>query len=170
MEIVEGYAILKSILFETNHGFAFGYNPKMQETYALWQFTDTGKGRDYYNGIRCNSRYYAEKEFSRKISDYQYLFNAWPRTDVCTAVYYRYYSTQRPVDIGTYPKPSGNQPLVIVNYDVDRRRPVAGGTIYAWGELVYTQPLTEQQIYEYELMPAPDNPDLCQKMLINEAL
>ena len=50
---------------------------------------------------------------------------------------YRYYSTQRPVDIGTYPKPPDNQPLSIVNYDDDRRRPVADGRLMAWGELTY---------------------------------
>ena len=30
---------------------------------------------------------------------------------------YRYYSTQRPVDIGTFPKPAGNAPVEIHNYD-----------------------------------------------------
>ena len=30
---------------------------------------------------------------------------------------YKYYSTQRPVDIGTFPKPSHNDPDEIINYD-----------------------------------------------------
>ena len=72
---------------------------------------------------------------------------------------YRYYSTQRPVDIGTYPKPPDNQPLSIVNYDDDRRRPVADGRLMAWGELTYAKPLTEKQMGDYELKPAPGNPD-----------
>ena len=72
---------------------------------------------------------------------------------------YRYYSTQRPVDIGTYPKPPDNQPLSIVNYDDDRRRPVADGRLMAWGELTYAKPLTEKQMEDYELKPAPGNPD-----------
>ena len=72
---------------------------------------------------------------------------------------YRYYSTQRPVDIGTYPKLPDNQPLSIVNYDDDRRRPVADGRLMAWGELTYAKPLTEKQMEDYELKPAPGNPD-----------
>lgn len=72
---------------------------------------------------------------------------------------YRYYSTQRPVDIGTYPKLPDNQPLSIVNYDDDRRRPVADGSLMAWGELTYAKPLTEKQMEDYELKPAPGNPD-----------
>ena len=41
------------------------------------------------------------------------------------------------MDIGTYPKLPDNQPLSIVNYDDDRRRPVADGSLMAWGELTY---------------------------------
>ena len=60
-----------------------------------------------------------------------------------------YYSTQRPVDIGTYPKPPDNQPLSIVNYDDDRRRPVADGRLMAWGEPVsYTHlDVYKRQVY-----------------------
>lgn len=73
--------------------------------------------------------------------------------------FYLYYSTQRPIDLGTFPKPAGNPPLEIINYDDDRRRPVAGGSIEAWGELTYAKPLTEKQMADYELNPSPDNPD-----------
>lgn len=65
--------------------------------------------------------------------------------------------TQRPVDIGTYPKPPHNAPDEIVNYD--QRIPVEGGAFLAWGHLTYTKPLTERQTVDYELRPAPGNPD-----------
>ena len=52
-----------------------------------------------------------------------------------------------------------NPPLSIVNYDDDRRRPVANGRLLAWGELTYAKPLTEKQMEDYELKPAPGNPD-----------
>lgn len=52
-----------------------------------------------------------------------------------------------------------NPPLSIVNYDDDRRRPVANGRLMAWGELTYAKPLTEKQMEDYELKPAPANPD-----------
>ena len=67
---------------------------------------------------------------------------------------YKYYSTQRPVDIGTFPKPAGNAPDEIVNYD--KRVPVEGGAFLAWGHLTYTKPLTEKQAADYELRPAPE--------------
>lgn len=72
---------------------------------------------------------------------------------------YKYYSTQRPVDIGTFPKTEGG-PEHIENYDVDIRRPVEDGRFNAWGHLDYSAPLTEKQIEDYELRPAFDNPDL----------
>lgn len=65
---------------------------------------------------------------------------------------YRYYSTQRPVDIGTFPKPAGNAPVEIHNYD--KRQPVENGTMLAWGYLEYAKPLTEKEASDYELRPA----------------
>ena len=64
---------------------------------------------------------------------------------------YRYYSTQRPVSIGTYPKENGD-PVNIVNFD--RREPVDGGKMQAWGYLEYSEPLTAKQQAAYELRPA----------------
>jgi hypothetical protein len=71
---------------------------------------------------------------------------------------YKYYSTQRPVDMGTFPTPPDNKPLEINNYD--KREPVEGGKLQAWGDLTYAKPLTKKQMADYELKPAPDNPDL----------
>lgn len=67
---------------------------------------------------------------------------------------FKYYSTQRPVDISTYPK-AGNEPTNIVNFDT--RQPVESGTIQAWGYLEYPQPLTEHQLADYELKASPSN-------------
>ena len=64
---------------------------------------------------------------------------------------YRYYSTQRPVSIGTYPKDTG-KPEAIVNFD--QREPVDGGKAQAWGYLEYKEPLSQKQIDSYELRPA----------------
>ena len=66
---------------------------------------------------------------------------------------YRYYSTQRPVDLGTYPKPPDNKPVEIHNYD--KRISVEGESMLAWGWLEYPNPLTEKQLSDYELQPAP---------------
>ncbi|MCD7947875.1 MAG: YodL domain-containing protein [Oscillospiraceae bacterium] len=70
---------------------------------------------------------------------------------------YLYYATQRPVDIGTFPKTDGG-PVRIENYDA--RVPVEDGAFVAWGCLTYSAPLAEKQAQNYELRPAINNPDL----------
>ncbi len=69
---------------------------------------------------------------------------------------YRYYSTSRPIDIGTYPK-TENGPVEFVNYD--ERKWVENKTFRAWGYLAYDAPLSKRRISDYELRPASDNPD-----------
>lgn len=77
---------------------------------------------------------------------------------------YKYYSTHRPVGLGTYPKPADNEPVKITNYDVDSRIPVEGGAFDAWGELIYAKPLTDEQQADYELRPSRRNPDVWRAM------
>ena len=77
---------------------------------------------------------------------------------------YKYFSTQRPVDLLTYPDPPDNPPLEIKNYDCDFRIPVPGEAFRAWGELTYAKPLTEKQMEDYELKPSRQNPDLKKRM------
>ena len=91
-----------------------------------------------------------------RVQEYQRLYNVGVRRVEAPGLY-KYYSTQRPVDIGTFPKPPRNAPDEIVNYD--QRVPVENGSFLAWGHLTYTRPLTKRQASDYELRPAPDNPD-----------
>lgn len=60
---------------------------------------------------------------------------------------YRYYSTQRPVTLGTFP----GKPINIHNFDT--RESVCGGQMQAWGYVEYKKPLTEKQMNDYELKP-----------------
>lgn len=76
--------------------------------------------------------------------------------------FYRYYSTQRPVDIGTYPKEPDNPMVGFLNYD--GRTSVEHGAYRAWGELIYRAPLTAEQLFEYELRPSRENPDVKRAM------
>jgi hypothetical protein len=69
---------------------------------------------------------------------------------------YLYHSTQRPIDIGTFPKFS-NEPVNIENYGTPTY--VESGSVKAWGTLTYTMPLTQKQISDYELRAASGNPD-----------
>ena len=75
---------------------------------------------------------------------------------------YRYYSTQRPIDIGTYPKNYFNQPIHMDIYA--GRHQVPGESFQAWGAILYTQPLTEQEMRDYELRPSRDNLDIRRQM------
>lgn len=75
---------------------------------------------------------------------------------------FKYYSTQRPVDIGTYPKSRDNPMIDFTNYD--SRIPVEGGAFRAWGELTYAKPLTEKEVAAYELRPARENLDVRRTM------
>ena len=68
---------------------------------------------------------------------------------------YKYYSTQRPVDIGIFPKTESG-PVKIANYD--KREWVENATFRAWGHLAYDAPLTQKQMDDYELRAASDNP------------
>lgn len=77
-------------------------------------------------------------------------------------VEYKYYSTQRPIDIGTYPKGGGNDPIKILNYD--QRLPVEYGAFPAWGELDYLKPLPQEALRSYELRPSRANPDVWKRM------
>ena len=64
----------------------------------------------------------------------------------------KYYSTQRPVSIGTFP--SRKQVKIIVNFD---GRPFIDGIgSQAYGYIVFAKPLSEKEAADYELTAAPD--------------
>lgn len=66
----------------------------------------------------------------------------------------RYYSTQRPIVPGSYPKPKYNKVLDLFNYE---------GKTYceeinmeAWGYVDYEKPLGEKDAKDYELVSASE--------------
>ena len=111
--------------------------------------------RQYEWGHYGSDRAALEQDFTARVQEYQRLYNVGVKQTEAPGLY-KYYSTQRPVDIGTFPKPPRNAPDEIVNYD--QRVPVENGSFLAWGHLTYTRPLTKRQASDYELRPAPDNP------------
>ena len=125
---------MKSVIFDNGRGFALGFDEAAPSPFVTWQFTETENGqRDYYWGYYHSDGQIAEKDFAKRIDDYKELFQVQERTGGRTpAEYYRYYSTQRPVDLGT---------------------------MRAWGELTCLKPLTDKQMDDYELRPAPGNLD-----------
>lgn len=62
---------------------------------------------------------------------------------------YRYYSIERPVSIGTYPKVKDNKPVNIENFDL--KTYVDEIKCEAYGYLEYEKPLTSTQAATYEL-------------------
>lgn len=67
----------------------------------------------------------------------------------------RYYSTQRPVSLWTYPKPQGNKVLNIENFD-DRKycEPIKG---FAWGYIDYELPVSEVLLKDFGLVEGGKN-------------
>ncbi|WP_347288457.1 hypothetical protein [uncultured Alistipes sp.] len=157
MDKNQGYSILKAVMLENGRGFALGEHPTAPSPYVTWACYDNKNGqRQYEWGHYGNDLAAMEQDFSDRVQDYQRLYHVEIVQTEAPGLY-KYYSTQRPVDIGTFPKPPNNAPDEIVNYD--QRIPVEGGAFLAWGHLTYTRPLTERQAADYELRPAPGNPD-----------
>ncbi len=158
MDINQGYKIQKAVLLENGRGFALGYHPTAPAPYVTWACYDDERGqRQYEWGHYGYDLTAMETDLLDRVRDYQRIY----RVDIKHAEapgLYKYYSTQRPVDIGTFPKPPHNPPDEIVNYD--QRVPVEGGAFLAWGHLTYTKPLTEKTVADYEFRPSPDNPRL----------
>lgn len=159
MDINQGYKILNAVILENGRGFALGENPKAPQPYVTWAcYDDTVSGKREYEWGHYGGDYNAAfADLVHRVRDYQRQFKVEVLHTEAPGLY-KYYSTQRPVDIGTFPKPSQNAPDEIKNYD--KRVPVEGGAFMAWGYLTYTRPLTEQDIYNYELRPSKDNPRL----------
>lgn len=158
MDKNQGYAILKAVMLENGRGFALGEHPTAPSPYVTWACYDDEHGiRQYEWGHYGDDLAALENDLLGRVREYQRLYGV--EVDHIEAPgLYKYYSTQRPVDIGTFPKPPHNAPDEIVNYD--QRVPVEGGAFLAWGHLTYTKPLTEKAASDYELRPSPDNPDM----------
>ncbi len=150
METVHGYEIKRSVLFDNDRGFALAENPNAPQPFVTWQFTEENGKRDYYWWHYMTNKAVAVRDYESRVSEYQQDYGVSEKSA------YRYYSTQRPVDIGTFPK-TENGPLYLVNFD--KRESVEQGQFLAWGYLVYDAPLTEKQMNDYELRAAPGNPD-----------
>lgn len=162
MDKNQGYSILKMIMLENGRGFALGENPRAPQPFVTWACYDDERGvRQYEWGHYGSDRAALEQDLSERVREYQRLYHVGVEHTEAPGLY-KYYSTQRPVDIGTFPKPSHNAPDEIVNYP--GRVWVEHDTRLAWGHLTYTRPLSEREMVDYELLPSRDNPDLKQRM------
>lgn len=156
MEINAGYTIRQSVLFDNGRGFALAENPKDPAPFVTWQFTEEQGRRDYYWGHYHTDEGEALGDFNRRVFDYERRPGI-ARVETQGPDFFKYYSTQRPVDMGTFPHEKDNLAVAMLNYG--ERRPVEGEPFRAWGEVWYMRPLTKEQVINYELQPAPDNPE-----------
>ena len=74
---------------------------------------------------------------------------------------YKYYSTERPVMPGSFPKPQGNTVLNIENFN--DRSYVAKIGREAWGFIEYEKPISPVLLDDYELVAASDEEDVSYK-------
>ena len=109
MEENQGYVIRQSVLFENNRGFALGENFKAPNPFVTWQFTLEDGQRGYYWGHYFNEECMADRN-DRRVFDYERIYEV-KRLETSGPDFFKYYSTQRPVDIGTYPRPKDNLPV-----------------------------------------------------------
>ena len=152
MDKNQGYTILRAVMLENGRGFALGHHPTAPSPYVTWACYDDETGQRQYEWGHYGSDFAAtEQDFTNRLVEYQRIYKV-SVVQVEAPGLCKYYSTQRPVDIGTFPKPPHNAPDEIVNYD--QRVPVEGGAFLAWGHLTYTKPLTDKQVADYELRPA----------------
>ena len=155
-EVIHGYEVKRAITFENDRGFALAENPNAVDPFVTWQFTEEENGkRDYYWGHYCTNEDTAVNDYVLRVAEYAEKYGLSEKDA------YKYYSTMRPVDIGTFPK-TENGPIRFVNFD--SREGVEDGRYQAWGYIVYDAPLTDKQINDYELKPAPNNPDMKSRM------
>ena len=128
MDKNQGYAILKAVMLENGRGFALGEHPTAPSRYVTWACYDDKDGqRQYEWGHYGNDCTAMEQDFTDRVQDYQRIYNVGIRQTEAPGLY-KYYSTQRPVDIGTFPKPPYNKPDEIFNYD--QRIPVENGSFF----------------------------------------
>lgn len=159
MDEIKGYEIKQAIVFDNDRGIAMGENPAAPAPFVTWQFSEENGKRDYYWGKYFTDGQAAQDNFSFRVEKYRNDMEVTekPGTQLHRPDFYRYYSTQRPVDINTFPEPKGNEPVTFMNYD--QRIPVENGLFRAWGVLTYLKPLTGKETEDYELRPASDNPN-----------
>ena len=161
MEENQGYVIRQSVLFDNGRGFALGEHPR--EGFVTWQFTQEGGHRDYYWGHYLSDPKLAEADYHNRAEDYQRRYHVQEvEQEQPKPGPYKYYSTQRPISVGTYPLSYFNKPIHMTVYA--GREQVEGETFRAWGDLTYAQPLTEREMADYELRPSRDNPDVGKRM------
>lgn len=102
LEENQGYVIRRTILLDNKCGFVLGENPKAPNPYVTWQFNEQDGHRDFFWGHYHNEPDMAERDLHNRAEDYQRRYHVFEVEQAPDKETYKYYSTQRPIDIGTY--------------------------------------------------------------------
>lgn len=105
----------------------------------------------YYGKIRINSDGKDGKEIDVEALGYLEATKNIKRK-AGRRMSHRYYSPLRPLSLGTFPKPQGNEILHIENFE--ERQNVPEIARQAWGYIEYKEALTEIEAAAYELIPS----------------
>ena len=103
-----------------------------------WQFNEQDGHRDYFWGHYMNEPDMAERDLLNRAEDYQRRYHVQEVEQAPDKETYLYYSTQRPIDIGTYPNSYFNRPVHMDLYFT--RQQVTGEAFQAWGAITYAHP------------------------------
>ena len=135
LEINADYLIRRTILFDNRCGFALVENPKAPNPYVTWQFNERDGHKDYFWGHYHNEPDMAERDLLNRAEDYQRRYHVLKVEQAPDKETYKYYSTQRPIDLGTYPDSYFNRPI---HMDIYPGRQQAPGEVFqAWGAIIY---------------------------------
>ena len=154
--------IRRTILFDNQCGFALGENSRAPNPFVTWRFNEQDGHRDYFWGHYMNEPDMAERDLLNRAEDYQRRYHVQEVEQAPDKETYLYYSTQRPIDIGTYPNSYFNRPVHMDLYFT--RQQVMGEAFQAWGAITYAHPLTEREMQDYELRPSRNNLDIRRQM------
>ena len=111
LEENQGYVIRRTILFDNQCGFALGENSRAPNPYVTWRFNEQDGQRNYFWGHYMNEPDMAERDLLNRAEDYQRRYHVQEVEQAPDKETYLYYSTQRPIDIGTYPNSYFNRPV-----------------------------------------------------------
>ena len=154
--------IRRTILFDNQCGFALGENSRAPNPFVTWRFNEQDGQRNYFWGHYMNEPDMAERDLLNRAEDYQRRYHVQEVEQAPNKETYLYYSTQRPIDIGTYPNSYFNRPVHMDLYFT--RQQVTGEAFQAWGAITYAHPLTEREMQDYELRPSRNNLDIRRQM------
>lgn len=71
-DVVQGYRVLKSVLFSSRKGMALAENLAAPQPFVTWQFTENEQGkRDYYWGHYFSEQQAALTDYAERATTYQ---------------------------------------------------------------------------------------------------